>query len=196
MERLAQFRNRFVLLLFAVIFLLLYIETRTGKTDLKINLKDASLKQWRGILYYRGKPFTGQAFALYPNGDTAKLAAYDDGKQDGAMLSKYPNGQIAEQRYFINGKKEGVHKGWWENGRQKFEYHFVNDEYEGAVTEWGQNGGLFRQFHYENGHESGSQKMWWDDGTIRANYVIINGQKFGLFGQKLCTNTLSNAGLK
>ena len=196
MERLAQFRNRFILAVFAAVFLLLYIETRAVTPVLKIDLKNASLKQWRGVLSYRGKPFTGQAFVLYLNGDTAKSAWYDDGRQSGPMTCKYPNGQIAEQRLFINGKKEGVHNGWWPNGQRKFEYHFVNDEYEGAVTEWGENGKVFRLFHYENGHESGSQKMWWNDGTIRANYVIVNGQKFGLFGQKLCTNNIAGKKVK
>ena len=91
MERLAQFRNKIVLVVFAAIFVLLYVETRVaGNGRLKVDMKDAALKQWRGILYYRDTAFTGQTFALYPTGDTAKLARYIDGKQDGLMLSKYP----------------------------------------------------------------------------------------------------------
>jgi antitoxin component YwqK of YwqJK toxin-antitoxin module len=85
-----------------------------------------------------------------------------------------------------------VHKGWWPNGKIQFEYRFANDEYEGEVKEWFSNGAPVRIFHYVAGHEAGSQKMWWEDGKIRANYVIINGEKFGLFGQKLCVNDVKN----
>jgi antitoxin component YwqK of YwqJK toxin-antitoxin module len=196
MEHLAQYLNR-TLALAMLALTVLYIHRNTPDFGrIKLNEKDTGLQQQAGILYYRGQAFTGRIFRLYPNGDTTRLSCYYDGKQDGEMLGWYPGKKQAEKRFFEDGNKTGIARGWWPNGQQKFEYHFANDEYEGAVTEWFANGKLFRLFHYIAGHETGSQKMWWEDGTIRANYVIADGQKFGLFGQKLCTNSLAKINKK
>jgi antitoxin component YwqK of YwqJK toxin-antitoxin module len=160
---------------------------------LKVKIGDTALTQHGELLYYRDKPFTGLSYALFANGDTARFCQFTDGKQDGLLKWYYPNKQLAQLRFFVNGKKEGVHKGWWPNGIPKFEYHFMNDEHEGELKEWFTTGKPARLFHYKAGHEEGSEKMWWDNGKVRANYVIINGEKFGLFGQKLCINQLKEA---
>jgi antitoxin component YwqK of YwqJK toxin-antitoxin module len=181
-----QFLNRFMMLL-----LIALIPACNSPADMgNINRANKHLRQLQGVLYFNGSLFTGSAYELFENGDTAKITSYKNGKQDGVMKWWYPNKQLAQKRFFVDGRKEGIHKGWWPDGRIKFEYHFANDEYEGEVKEWYNTGKVFRIFHYAAGHEAGSQKMWWDDGSVRANYVIINGEKFGLFGQKLCVNDL------
>ncbi len=156
----------------------------------KVSMGDAAFSQRGELVLYRNQPFTGAAYSLFANGDTARYIEYINGKQDGLLKWWYPNKQLAQLRYFADGKKQGIHRGWWENGTLKFEYHFVDDEHDGELKEWGQTGKPFRVFHYKMGHEDGSEKMWWEDGRIRANYVVINGEKFGLFGQKLCANGL------
>lgn len=170
------------------LYLLLALCACKNKSVNMVNvaMNDTHLKQKTGFLYFNGKLFTGATYELYGNGDTAKIVNYKIGKEDGLTRWWHPNKQLAQQRTFVNGWKQGLHKGWWPNGKLQFEYHFVNDEYEGEVKGWYNTGKPFRVFHYAAGHEAGSQKMWWEDGTIRANYVIVNGEKFGLFGQKLC----------
>lgn len=165
-------------------------ENRPAK-QVYIDMDNTRFKQVQGTLNFNNIPFTGCTYELFANGDTAKIIPYTNGKQNGIMKWWYSNQQLAQQRFFTDGYKEGIHRGWWPNGQLKFEYHFNHDEYEGEVKEWFQNGRLFRLFHYSQGHEEGSEKMWWEDGRIRANYVIVNGEKFGLFGQKLCVNNLS-----
>jgi len=101
-----------------------------------------------------------------------------------------------EKRTYLAGRKVGIHLGWWPDGKPKFYYELNNDAYTGLVKEWFSNGTPARVFHYKDGQEDGSEKMWWEDGRIRANYVIINGEKFGLSGQKLCTNNNLKQDLK
>jgi len=186
MEHRAQYRNSYI----TCLLLLFVVAACKNKPENmgRVSVNDMRLKQQQGFLYLQGKPFTGVTFELYDNGDTVKTATYKEGKEDGITRWWHPNKQLAQERYFVNGWKQGTHKGWWPNGKLQFEYHFVNDEYEGEVTEWFKNGKVFRVFHYSAGHEAGSQKMWWEDGKIRANYVIVHGEKFGLFGQKMCVN--------
>lgn len=149
---------------------------------------DVGFSKSQDTVFYHGKLFSGYAFYLFPNRDTAFVMGYLHGLQEGITQKWYPNKQLMEVRRYVAGRKEGIHQGWWPNGKPKFYYELSNDAYIGLVKEWFSNGTLARVFHYKEGQEDGSEKMWWDDGTIRANYVIINGKKFGLSGQKLCTN--------
>lgn len=153
------------------------------------NVGDLKLLQQQGVLYYDGVPYSGYTYDRFQNGDTSRLTPYYHGKEEGWMKAWYPNRQLNELRFFSNGKKEGIHKGWWDSGKPKFEYHFDNDEHEGELKEWYANGAPARFFHYSNGHEEGSQKMWWENGDVRANYAVIAGDRFGLTGQKLCSNS-------
>jgi antitoxin component YwqK of YwqJK toxin-antitoxin module len=181
------------LLVLAIATLGFYWWCKPVSRSLKVNSADTYLNQREAMLYYHGQPFSGAVYSLYPNGDIAKIAHYADGLQEGTTTIWYPGRKLAQQRWFADGKKEGINRGWWPNGKLKFEYHFSDGEYNGEVTEWNPNGTLYRRFHYLNGHEEGRQQMWWDDGSIRANYVIVDGLKYGLTGQKLCRNTLLKA---
>jgi antitoxin component YwqK of YwqJK toxin-antitoxin module len=155
-----------------------------------IPANDAKLSLVNGIVLYKGETFSGRIYQLYETGDTAVVSPYIDGKQDGWEFKWYSNGKLAEQRLFVNGRKEGVHKGWRDDGTKKFEYHFRHDEHEGELKEWYGNGKPARSFHYNQGHEEGRQQMWWEDGRIRANYIVKEGERFGLLGQKLCKNNI------
>jgi antitoxin component YwqK of YwqJK toxin-antitoxin module len=101
---------------------------------------------------------------------------------------KYPGGALMEMRNYHAGRKTGIHKGWWENGKMKFLYHFKNDMYHGAVQEWTEEGRPFRFFNYYEGQEEGLQRQWWPDGAVRANYVVRDGEQFGIIGRKICKN--------
>jgi hypothetical protein len=159
--------------------------------DVCLNAGNAGLQQREGYLYYHNKKFSGRTVALYPNGDTAFLKSYYDGKQEAWSYQWYEGKRLAEKRSYSEGRKEGLHKGWWENGKLKFEYHFENDEHNGEAKEWFNNGNMSRYFHYTKGHEDGLEQMWWEDGAVRANYVVKNGEQYGLIGRKLCKNNLN-----
>jgi len=175
---------------FCLSAMLLICACTPQRSTLKVSISDAGFSQRGELLLYHGQPFSGVAYSLYTNRDTARRVEYARGKQDGWLKWWYPNKQIDQIRFFAGGKKQGTHRGWWPSGQLKFEYQFTDDELNGELKEWGSNGKMFRFFHYKMGHEEGSEKMWWADGKIRANYVIINGEKFGLYGQKLCLNGL------
>jgi antitoxin component YwqK of YwqJK toxin-antitoxin module len=93
-----------------------------------------------------------------------------------------------ELRNYSKGQKNGVQIAYWENGNKRFQFMAQNDAYEGELKEWDYSGTLFHLAHFINGQEAGEQKLWYDNGKIRANYVIINGKRYGLLGTKNCKN--------
>jgi len=147
-----------------------------------------SFSKRQDTVYYNGRLFSGFAYQLYRNNDTAVIFGYLNGLQQGVSKQWYPNKQLKEERFYAAGHKQGLQQGWWPDGKPKFVFEAINDDYAGEFKEWFSSGKMAKYFHYKNGHEQGSQKAWWPDGTIRANYVILNGEKFGLFGQRLCIN--------
>jgi antitoxin component YwqK of YwqJK toxin-antitoxin module len=100
----------------------------------------------------------------------------------------YNNNQLMEYREFRNDMKNGKQITYWDNGNKRLEYWAKNDVCEGELKEWDYNGNLFHLAHYKDGQEEGVQKMWYENGKIRANYVILEGKRFGLLGTKNCKN--------
>lgn len=147
---------------------------------------DLSLQQ--DSLYYQQKPFTGQVISLRKPGDTALVASWKHGVEDGRHKTWYPNGTPSEERYFGNGRKTGTHRGWYPDGKPRFIYEFEAGEHHGIAKEWYPGGQPYRSFHYRAGYEEGLQQMWWEDGRLRANYAVRKGRRYGLIGLKLCRN--------
>lgn len=143
----------------------------SDKSLQEINTENVTLNEIKGILYANKKPLTGVLYQLSEEGDTIFTAVYE------------------------NGVKNGIHKAWWPNGQLKFIYHFRVGEFHGNAKEWNKKGLLVKDFNYRDGHESGPQKLWYKNGKIKANYEVINGRRYGLFGEKGCINEQNKANL-
>ncbi|TYA92385.1 hypothetical protein FUA24_02225 [Seonamhaeicola marinus] len=158
-----------------------------NKEPLVINADDQNLKLNNGVLEYHDDPFTGKLESTYANSAKHSEVFYYNGLKEGGEKQWYGNGILAMERFYHEGVKVGVHKAWWSNGIHKFVYYF-NDkgEHHGNLKEWDITGLLIRDFNYKNGKESGAQKMWKDNGEIKSNYVVVNGERFGLIGLKKC----------
>lgn len=156
----------------------------------KVNKEQAvDFKIINGILMEGNNPFNGTLFTLFPKTtDTAEISNYYNGKEDGEWKKYYPSKKIREKRYFKDGSKTGEYLVWWENGNKQLQYFFEADEYEGVCKEWSETGFLNKIMTYKKGHEDGHQQWWYDNGKIKANYVIIDGRRYGLLGTKNCVN--------
>jgi antitoxin component YwqK of YwqJK toxin-antitoxin module len=156
-----------------------------------VSATNPALHQRAGYLLLNGSRFSGQVVAMYASGETASIAQYVDGREDGRQARWYENGRLAELRWFVRGRKEGRHRGWFADGRPRFSALFAHDEYEGELAEWYATGIAAKRFHYHEGHEDGLQQLWWEDGTPRANFIVKEGRSYGLTGRKLCRNNES-----
>lgn len=182
-----------------IIFLFLLIISCKEKRPLSIKpiyneipnnwaIKDSNFIHFNGQLIKNNQPFSGYLIDLFANKDTALIAPYFNGKEEGFVKTFYPNKQLATLRYYELGKKEGEHRGYWEKGQLKFVFNFKNDVHQGNAKEWMLNGQLYRDFNYLNGQESGMQKIYYSNGKIAANYEAKNGRNYGLTGVKNCVS--------
>jgi antitoxin component YwqK of YwqJK toxin-antitoxin module len=182
------FRNSFLALVLLFTAGCNHSAVDKGK-PLIINSNSPNLIIVNGILNQGKRLFTGTIYTLFPGRkDTAEIAGFLNGRENGIRKRYYPNGHLKEIREFENGNKVGTYQAWWENGRNKLEYHFEKGDYEGTCREWNEEGSLVQEMNYRNGFEEGAQKMFYDNGKVRSNYVIINGRRYGLLGTKNCVN--------
>ncbi len=180
---------------YSIYLLILFFSCTKEKQSLKIplifvNENSDKLSTYQSKVYHNGVLFSGYLIQIkphYPN-DTLVKNAYFNGMLNGISQKWYPNQQIQEIRYYREGKKDGLQVAFWENGFKKFEFTARNDTYEGELKEWDIHGKLFHLGHFEDGQEEGVQKLWYDNGKIKANYVIIDGKRYGLLGTKNCKN--------
>ena len=140
-------------------------------------------------VFFKGEQYNGFLYQLSPNGnDTIAMEGYVNGLLSGNQKKWFPNKQLMEERHYRQGKKNGKQIAYWPNGIKRFEFVAKDDGYEGELREWSENGNLFHLANFVNGQEEGVQKMWYDNGKIRANYVILQGKRYGLLGTKNCKN--------
>jgi antitoxin component YwqK of YwqJK toxin-antitoxin module len=139
------------------------------------------------VAILNGKKYSGYVYQL-KNKDTVFISGYLKGRLEGVSKKWYPNNFLKEIRHYTKGEKNGKQVSFWENGNKKFEFIAKKDAYEGELKEWTVDGKLFHLANFKNGQEAGTQKLWYADGKIRANYVIINGKRYGLLGTKNCVN--------
>ena len=171
----------------AIIFCIYFCLVSCSGEELLVDKTSTELELVNGVLYYQNTPFDGLLVSKYRDGSFKMKLQYAGGRKDGYEKQWFRNGQLSQTRWYSEGLKTGNHSGWWEGGTQKFTYQFnEKGEYEGSRKEWYRNGNLILDFNYSNGKEIGSQRMWTDSGKIRANYVVKNGERYGLIGLKKC----------
>lgn len=172
----------------SVAYILILLLFACNKPNQVLKADTEGLVQKNGILYYKEIAYTGKMLTFYPESTLLKSEKqYVDGLLDGKVKSWHVNRMLKSMRFYSKGLKTGKHNGWWENGNKKFTYEFnARGQYHGAVTEWFENGTFYKKFNYSNGKEDGAQQLFYQNGNLRANYVVVQGERFGLIGLKKC----------
>lgn len=178
--------------LWCIIIVFSLLSCHNQKQDAAViyrSVASPEIKMIRDAVYRQGIPFTCILYELMPEtSDTLFLANYLDGVLHGRLKKWYANGQLMEERFYAAGQKHGKQTAWWENGNPKFRFTAKADAYEGELKEWTFDGKLIHLANFKAGQEEGVQKLWYDNGKIRANYVMLNGRRYGLLGTKNCKN--------
>ena len=181
--------------LIVVLFLLFSCKKTRDNTDAIKEIPTSyvlrSVANYKGdTVYVKGKKFSGFLYQCYSKTiDTFAIQSYHNGLKKGISKKWYRDHKLMELRCFSEGKKNGQQVAYWNNGNKRFEYIAENDAYKDEMREWDEKGMLIHLAHYnKDGQEEGVQKLWYSNGKIRANYVIIDGKRFGLLGTKNCVN--------
>lgn len=183
--------NRFLAILFVAILFFSCVKEK----EIDRSIEAVNIDQKNGVLHYQAVPFTGVLVGKHSNSELKTKTEYTDGLKHGKSYTWYADGQLQTKRVFNKGVKTGMHQGWWERGERKFTYYFNDSgQYEGSVKEWYKSGDVYRDLNYKNGKENGSQQVWKSDGRIRANYVVVDGERYGLIGLKRCYTVMNKDG--
>ena len=139
------------------------------------------------------KPYSGSAFFLYENGNTAFEGTIKNGRLEGIvtfwsedghkeMLGTYIDGELYSSVFFnIDGSlKNGKFIDRYENGNKKFEVHYVDGKIEGLHKQWFENGNKKSVDVYMNGKFNGSVTNWYENGKKRLESSYKDGKKNGL----------------
>tara|TARA_B100000809_G_scaffold249300_2_gene280462 strand:+ start:31932 stop:32477 length:546 start_codon:yes stop_codon:yes gene_type:complete len=180
-------KKRLIILIFAI------INVSCEKETLIVESISENISFKKNVLFYKGNAYSGVLVVRYKNQELREKRNYKKGLLHGDQIVWYADGEKGSVRFYTSGVKTGIHQGWWQNGKKKFEFHFnKKGEHDGISNEWFEDGTAFKFFHYKNGKEEGSQKMFKPNGNIRANYVVVQGDRFGLIGLKKCDPVSTN----
>jgi antitoxin component YwqK of YwqJK toxin-antitoxin module len=187
MERRVQSPVKWLTLI--VLFAACFSEQYPEQEDKWYNEAFINLQNENEVYTLNGRPFSGIVYSLAANKkDTVAVGSFLNGKEDGEWRRYYINGQISDRRFYSKGKKAGVYAGWWPNGTKRLLYHFCDGEYEGNCSDWNDKGTLVSSMHYTKGYETGLQQQFYENGKVKANYMMIEGRRYGLLGTKNCVN--------
>jgi antitoxin component YwqK of YwqJK toxin-antitoxin module len=122
--------------------------------DVKIH----ELEDRAGVAYLpkADKPFTGTAYAYFPDGKTVFTKSdFVDGKQHGEYIEYFQNGNVNYKYSFKNGIEDGE---WiWNN----------------------EAGQLLKKENYKDGQLNGEWITYYDNGQIRVKGQFENGEEVG-----------------
>ena len=118
------------------------------------------------------KPYTGDIFGLYSNGNKKLSGSLKGGKIDGLTTYWYENGQKKSEGTSKDGEPDGLYTEWYENGQKSIEgtYKGVDESMDpikdGLWTEWYENGLKEKEVTY-----LGDKKM---EEKIFIQYSLFN----------------------
>ena len=82
------------------------------------------------------KPYTGDVFELYDNGNRKLSGILKGGIKDGKWTEWYENGNKTYEMNWKDGKKDGLYTDWYKNGQKKEEGTFKDGKKDGKWTYW------------------------------------------------------------
>ena len=121
---------------------------------------ETTLVERDGVFYTKdtNKPYSGQVFSLYDDGEKKREGNLKDGKLDGLWTYWYENGQKKWEGTFKDGEYYSLVNYWDENGEIKIK------DGNGLWTSWYKNGHKKEEGTYKNGKQDGLFTFWYENG--------------------------------
>ena len=128
-------------------------------------------------------PYTGKAFAYFPNGDIQTILEYKDGIPNGEIKSWSKKDVKQVEGFVENGKKSGTWKLYFESGKLKKQSTFQNDIENGEEIFWFENGNLQKKGSYINGKLNGKYEWYFENGQKKQEGFFVNGKEEGTWSE-------------
>jgi len=115
----------------------------------------SNFEERKEITYYKDKPFTGEIFLNYLNGQLQFKKNYKDGKrEDGLYESYFKNGQLMSKTNYKDGKMNGLSESYYINGKLMSKSNWKDGELDGLFESYFKNGKLQVKINEDGLYES------------------------------------------
>ncbi|MDR3211554.1 MAG: toxin-antitoxin system YwqK family antitoxin [Planctomycetota bacterium] len=111
----------------------------------------------------------------YPDGQVAIEAPWENGQQQGTVMSYHLNGQRQAAIPFYAGKKEGVETTWSESGQVLSEENYRDNRKNGQSVFYLPSGGMDMVLNYHEDQLDGLQTWYHPDGRKAKEFNLRNG---------------------
>ena len=123
------------------------------------------------------KPYTGEFFQLYPNGNRQFSGLLKGGKRYGLQTIWYENGNKKSEGIVKDGKRNGLWTWYFEDGRKALESHHKDGKWEGLRTSWYQNGQKQLEGTWKEDKEDGLHIEWYENGQKEREVTFKDGKE-------------------
>ena len=165
---------------YPILILFLILISSCTKT-INIDEERQYLEIKKGILYYKGVPFSGKTESkMVPFKTDGGYRIYDEGMLIEEFL-EYSNGQIKSKGSFIDGEKDGKHIEYYENGQIKFEGSFITGKEDGKHIKYYENGQLELKVTYKKGKKDGLREEYNENGQLKLKTNYKEDNRDGLW---------------
>ncbi len=143
----------------------------------QVKLED--LIKRNGLSYEAGatNPFTGKAYAYFPDGSVQTMLEYKDGLPDGEIKSWSKKDVKQAEGFVAEGKRTGTWKLYFENGTLKKQATYQNDKENGEEIFWFANGNLEKKGNYVDGKLNGKYEWYFENGQKKQEGFFVNGRE-------------------
>lgn len=145
----------------------------------QVNL--SSLVKKNGLSYEKEAtaPFTGKAFAYFPDGAVQTSLEFKDGLPNGEIISWAKKDVKQVEGFLDNGKRAGTWKLYYGNGKLKKQSTYKNDTENGEEIFWFENGNVQKKGIYVNGKLNGKYEWYFENGQKQQEGFFVMGKEDG-----------------
>ena len=173
----------------SMVILIMLSCCKNGFDKSDVYIDSDNITRNNGIIFHRGKKFTGWLYDKYHNETQKSSISYKNGVRHGIAKVWFANFQLKSIKYYRHGKPVGTHKGYWDTGEKRFLYRYKHGTQHGTQIEWHENGNISQRNRINNGQFDGIQQGWREDGDLKFNFTYIDGKRYGFLGTTLCVPT-------
>ncbi len=153
----------------------------------KVTFDDKNLSvRSGGQMFYHGEPLNGEITQEFAGTNARRLTTYQDGYENGPVMTWAESGTLIEERSYKKGVKVGVHRGWHDNGKYKFYAEFENGRYKGESWSWYANGQVYEYKKYDDSGNVVVHKQLRENGQVYQNIIVGPTGQTGVPGSKNC----------
>ena len=144
---------------------------------------ETTLVERDGVFYTKdtNKPYSGQVFSLYEDGEKKSEGTIKEGKWDGLLTEWYENGQKKQEGTYKEGQQD-VFRTYWDNDGSKY-VGKVSPSYtqtDGTFLYWYDDQTKIKYYHtYKDGEKDGLSVWWYENGQKKQEGTWKDGELDG-----------------